>query len=107
MRCKAREICILLYLSRKELGSILLPHRLKNILIERPQDSGFIAYSKLFILESGFKKVADSYAGFTTYVSTEAVSGKKKLGIKKYPDTCRRVLISVTFHYILQDITSR
>ena len=90
-----------------ELGSILLPHWLKNILIYRPQDSGFIAYSKLFTLESGFKKVPDSYAGFIAYVCTEALSGKKNLGIKKYPDTCGRVLISVTFHYILQGITSR
>ena len=31
-------------------------------------------------LESGFlKKVADSYVGFTGYVWTEAVTGKKKL----------------------------
>ena len=32
-------------------------------------------------------KVADSYAGFTRYVWTEAVSRKKKLRIKKYADT--------------------
>ena len=32
--------------------------------------------------------MADSYAGFTGYVLTEAVSGKKKLLVQKYPDTC-------------------
>ena len=31
--------------------------------------------------------MADSYAGFTGYVWTEAVSGKKKLRVQKYPDT--------------------
>ena len=32
------------------------------------------------------QKVVDWYAGFTGYVWTEAVvSGKKKLGIQKYP----------------------
>ena len=35
------------------------------------------------------KKVADSYAELTGYVWTEAVSGKKKLRIQKYPaDAC-------------------
>ena len=42
---------------------------------------------------SGFRnhsglKIADSYAGFTGYVWTEAAYGKKKLRIKKYPDMC-------------------
>ena len=37
-------------------------------------------------------KVTDSYAGFTRYVWTEAVSRKKKLQIQKYPDTCGRGL---------------
>ena len=36
--------------------------------------------------------VADTYCGFTRYVWTEAVSGKKKLRIKKYPDICGRGL---------------
>ena len=31
------------------------------------------------------QKVVDWYAGFTEYVWTKAVSGKKKLGIQKYP----------------------
>ena len=34
------------------------------------------------------QKVADWYAGFTGYVWMEAVSGRKKLRIQKYPDTC-------------------
>ena len=35
-------------------------------------------------------KVEDSYAGFTGYVWTEPASGKKKLRIQKYSDTCGR-----------------
>ena len=46
----------------------------------------FIPYSKISTLVSGGKKVAHSYAGFTRYVLTEAVSGKKKLPIQKYRD---------------------
>ena len=34
------------------------------------------------------QKVEDSYAGFTRYVWTEPASGKKKLRIQKYSDTC-------------------
>ena len=33
------------------------------------------------------KKGADSFAGFTGYVWTEAESAKKKLQIQKYPET--------------------
>ena len=40
-----------------ELGSILLRHRIKNIRIQGPYYSRFIAYSNIFTLESGFKKV--------------------------------------------------
>ena len=34
-----------------------LRHRIKNIRIYHPRDSGFIAYSKISTLESGFKKL--------------------------------------------------
>ena len=85
MRRKARKICILLCLERtwergchleysidgKELGSILI----KNF------NSG-----------AQIQKGADSYADFTGYVSTEAVSGKINLRIQKYLDTCGRGL---------------
>ena len=52
---------------------------LKNIHIWH--DSGFIAYSKLSTLESiwgRIEKVAVSYAVFTGYVWTKAVSGQRK-----------------------------
>ena len=39
------------------------------------------------------QKVADSYAGFTGYVWTEALSGKEKLRVKKYSDTYRQGLV--------------
>ena len=42
---------------------------------------------KNFHPEERIKKVADSYAGFTGYVWTEAESAKKKLWIPKNPDT--------------------
>ena len=38
--------------------------------IQRPNDSGFIAYSNISTLESGLKKITDSYAGLTRYVWT-------------------------------------
>ena len=60
-RCINGEYCI----RGKELGSILLRHRIT----ERPHDSGFIAHSK-FPFSKRIKKVADSYAGFTGYVWT-------------------------------------
>ena len=47
------------------------------------------------------KKVVDSYAGFFGYVCTEAVSGKKKLRIQKYPDTSERGLIFIPIKLIL------
>ena len=78
----------------KELGLILLRHWIKKI-------SGFQLAFIRFRIHSVFKnfhsgeriqKVADSHAGFTGYVWTEAVSGKILLRIKKYPDTCERGL---------------
>ena len=41
------------------------------------------------------QKVADLSAGFTGYVWTKAASGKKKLRIKKYPDTCGLGLMDI------------
>ena len=43
---------------------------------------------KNFLSGERIQKVANSYTGYTWYVWTEAESGKKKLGIQKYPDTC-------------------
>ena len=109
MRRKEREICILLCLERtwercfhleniihsKELDSALLRHRIKK-------KSGFSVHS--IRIHSEFKHFpfwrGDSYAGCTGYVWTEAVSGKKKLPIQKYPDTCElgfNLSITATF----------
>ena len=54
----------------------------------------FRIYSVFKNFHSGerIQNVADSYAGFSGYVWTEAMSGKKKLRIQKYPDTCLRGL---------------
>ena len=60
----------------------------KNIRINRPHDFGFHGIFKNFHSLEGIKKVADSYARFTGYVWTEAISRKKQLRIQKYPDTC-------------------
>ena len=38
------------------------------------------------------QKLVDSYVGYTRYVWMEAEYAKKKLRIKKYPDTCGRGL---------------
>ena len=68
----------------KELGTILLSHPIKKI-------SGFNLASVRFKIHSVIKnflsgeqiqKVADSYAGFTEYVWTDTVSGKKNLRIQ-------------------------
>ena len=60
------------------------------------------------------QEVSNSYAGFTGYVRTEAVSAKKKLRIPRYPATCGRslkVLLSSfqlrsLSHYVLKYIPS-
>jgi len=93
MRCRARqwrEICsvrpprcaaILVYLSGERLDT-RFRHRIKISGFTHPHAIGFVA--DLFF--SGF---AVEFAG---YVWTVAVSGKKKLRIRKYPDTCGRGL---------------
>ena len=67
----------------KELGSILLRHRIKKI-SEFSFHTIFRIHSvfKTFHSEESFQKVAESYAGFNGYVWTITVSGKKKLLIK-------------------------
>ena len=106
---------------RSEIGFILCPHQshlcvefaiLNTVftvkrtgldLVTSPvkKISGFQLAFIRFRIHSVFKnfhsgeriqKVADSYAGFTGYMWTEAVSGKILLRIKKYPDTCGRGL---------------
>ena len=89
MRRKSREICIMLCLKRtwergchlehsihgKELGSILLLHRIKKR--TDLASTRFRIHSVLKKFHSGerIQEVADSYAGFTRYVWTETVSG--------------------------------
>ena len=103
MRRKPLEICILLSLERiweqgchfeysfhgKELSSILLRHW---IITTDLASIRFRIHSvfKSFHFGEWIKKVADSYAVFTRFVWTEAVSGKKKLRIQKHPDSCGR-----------------
>ena len=104
MRRKALEICILLCLERtwerswhlnysihgKELSLILLRHRITkhpDLASTRFRIHGVF---KNFLSGERIQKVADSYAGLTGYVWTEAVSGKKRLRIQEYPDTCGR-----------------
>ena len=79
----------------KELGLILIRHR-----INKSADlasTRFRSHSvfKNFHSRERTHKVADSYARFTRYVWTEAVSRKKRLRIKKYPDTCGQGLTCV------------
>ena len=52
----------------------------------RPHGFKLFADLKISTLESGFK------CKFTGYVWTKGESGKKKLRIQKYPDTCGRGL---------------
>ena len=52
---------------------------------DRPRDSKFFAYSKVFTVES--RTDAVSHSGFARYVCTEGQSAKKKLRIQKYPET--------------------
>jgi len=64
---------------------------LKNIRIHPPHVIGFVADIFFSTLESGFifSGLAVEFAG---YVWTVAVSGTKKLRVRKYPDTCGRGL---------------
>ena len=59
----------------KELGSILLRHRKKSRF--RVPRFRIHSVSKNFHSGERIQKAADSYAGFTWYVWTEVVSGKK------------------------------
>ena len=68
----------------KELDSILLPRRIKKY--PDSASTRFQIHSLFKNFHSGerIQKVVDSYAGFTGYVWTEAVPGKKKLRIEKF-----------------------
>ena len=55
---------------------------------------------KNFHFGERIQEVADSYAVYTGYVWTEALSGKKKSRIQEYQDTCRLGLK-------LRDVTPR
>ena len=57
----------------------------------RPHGSKLLADSKISTLESGLKSCGFA-CEFAGYVWTEGESGKKKLRIQKYPDTCGRGL---------------
>ena len=85
----------------KELDSILLRRRIKKY--PDLASTRFRIHSVVKNFHSGerIQKVVDSYAGFTGYVRTEAVPGKKKLRIEKYPDTSGRGLIFIPVKLIL------
>ena len=107
MRRKGREICILLCLERAwERGTVFTVKDWARSCYVTGQKKYPDLTSKRFRIHSVFKyfhsgewiqKVADSHAGFTGHVWTEAVSGKKKLRIQKYPDMCGRGLV---VHYL-------
>ena len=98
---RAQKICVLQFASTskrenrgtrlprssihgKELGSILLSHRIKKISGFNLTSTSFQIHSVIKNFHSGeqIKKVADSYAGFTEYVWTDSVSEKKNLRIQ-------------------------
>jgi len=81
------------FIVRWEIGHAFYVIGFENIRIHpsRPHVIGFVAYLFFSTLESGF--IFSGFAvEFAGYVWTVAVSGKKKLRIRKYPDTCRRGL---------------
>ena len=89
--CSALRECHLEYsIHGKELDSILLRHRIKKYPDLASTRFRIQSVFKNFHSGEQIQKVADSYAGFTGYVWTEPASGKKKLRIRKYPDTCGR-----------------
>ena len=64
------------------LGSILLRRRIKNIRILHPHDSGFIAYSKISTLESGFKKLRTRIADSPDTCGRKLYPERKSCGFK-------------------------
>ena len=74
----------------KELVSIWLCNRIKNCPDLASTRFRIHIVFKNFHSGEPIQKVVDSYSGFTSYAWTIAVSGKKKLPIQKYPDTCGR-----------------
>jgi len=95
---------------RRETGHAFLRHRIKKYpdspvhtlsdslriyffpLWPRPHVIGFVADIFFSTLESGFIFFSGFAVEFAGYVWTVAVSGKKKLRIRKYPDRCGRGL---------------
>ena len=71
-----------------KLGWILLCHRIKKYLDLVSMRLLIHRVLKNFHSGERIKKFADLCAGFTRYIWMEAVSGKKKLWIQKYPDMC-------------------
>ena len=89
--CHTRGLCRPIPPAGKELGSILLRHRIKKKnRIQYPHCSGFIAYSKIFTLKSEFKKFQIHRIRTSRL---KPYPERKKLWIQTYPDTCGRGLI--------------
>ena len=78
-------------LNNWDLGSIFSRHGIKKISGFSANDSGFIAYSKISTLESGFKKLrirmSDSPDACGRKPYQERIT---ELRIQKYLDTCVR-----------------
>ena len=96
----------------KELGSILLCHRIKNIRTWRPHNSGLIAYSRICTLESGFKNLrtlmpdSPDKGGRKPYPERNSCGLKKKqirvaseYLLKASP---RYVALGITCHFLVQ-----
>ena len=70
---------------------------------DRPHVSEMLSDSKISTLECGFKNFRIRLRIRRMRVDDIAVSGKKKLRIQKYPDTCgrglRSVVLSVFIYY--------
>ena len=73
----------------KELGSIFVRYRVKkNLDLAYTRFRIHSVLNNVYCFGERIQEVADSNAGYTGYVWTEAVSGKKKLRIQKYRGTC-------------------
>ena len=55
---------------------------------------------KNFLSREWIQKMVDSYAGYSEYVWTAAESGKKRLRIQKYPDTCELEIMIPTYLFM-------
>jgi len=98
---------ILVYCSVRDWTRFCYVIGFENIGIHRPRVIGFVADLFSSTLDSRLKNIWFA-AEFAGCVWTEAVSGKKKLRIQKYLDTCGRGLrlsslrtFSFYFHFIV------